>query len=136
MSIRITELVPGDELHVYMVIGRALKVGRNPDGSLFRYVPLKSVMAQAGDLQKCLAQVIQNDVDLLTLTLSVAKMGNSANLLESESLTAVVAYPLFQKIRKLSSISYNPKPKSVIRPNDKLQEWRPYRTISEVILKW
>jgi hypothetical protein len=136
MSIRITQLVPGNEIQGYMTIGRALKVGRNPDGSLFRYVPLKSCMAQAGDLQKFLGQIIYNDIEMLTLTLSVAKMGNSANLLEPQSLTASIAYPLLQKIRILSAINYDPKPKSVIRPNDKLQEYRPYRTISEVILKW
>jgi hypothetical protein len=133
---RITELIPGNEIHGWMQLGRALKRGRHFDGSVFRYVPLKSAVAGPDDLQRFTGTVVQNDKTLLILTLNVAKMGRFGEMAEAESLKVDIAYPLLQRIRILSPINYpadnTPDPKW---PTKDII-YKPYRTITEVTLKW
>lgn len=132
---RITELTPGNEVHGWLTIGRALKRGRHFDGSAFRYVPLKNVIAGPDDLQKFTGTVVENDKSLLILTLNVARLGRFGDMADAESLKVDIAYPMFQRLRILSPINYNPPLKDLKHPTSLIQ-YVPYRTIEEVTLRW
>lgn len=130
---RITELQRGQQIAGWMTLGRALKRGRNLDGSQFRYVPLRVTPATKDDLQTFIGQVVDNNINLLTLTLNVSRMGSYVNLHDIECLQVEIAYPLLQRLRVYSDIKYPPKPKDNVTS---LINYLPYRTIEEVILKW
>ena len=129
---RITDLQKGNQIAGWMALGRALKKGRNFDGSAFRYVPLKVTTISKDDLQTFIGQVVENNTHLLTLTVNVSRMGSYIDLHDTETLQAEIAYPLLQRIRIFSDVNHEPKPKS---PTS-LVTHIPYRTIEEVLLKW
>ena len=135
LMVHITDLRSQDEILCWTKIGLALKKGRKVDGELFRFVPLKPCVAGADDLSRFVAKVLDNDLDFRYLTLSVSRTGKMGDP-RSDSLKAVVAYPVFQRIRLISKLAYPAKEENIYRPTSHAlgTAFRPYHTAVDVSL--
>lgn len=134
-AMHISELIKGSEVQGWMKMGLALVRGRNPDGSLFRYVPMQARVAATDDLGKFLGWVADNDPALQILTLSVTKMGQHNEIMpSSDTLPAVIAYSTLERLRIISPISYPARIDNRVKFTNR-NIFMPYRTATDVRLK-
>ena len=135
--IYISDLKPADEIQAWVKLGFALKKGRNPDGSLFRFVPNKPMRADPDDLTRFTGWVVSNDPDSRTLLLHVQKNDSHGTPVSRESLQAAVSYSIFQRVRKFSDVAFEPREQSLTRPTGKAigTAFKAYRIVEEVVLR-
>jgi hypothetical protein len=132
----VSELQKGQEIQGWVRTGLALSIARNIDGSLFRYVPMKARVAKPGDLQRFLGWVSENDKDMQILSLHVTGMNSRWGANQDPSLPVNIAYPVFQRLRVFSAISYPPTAqlKQDHRFPTNNSTFMPFRTVVEVTL--
>lgn len=130
----ISELTKGSEVQGWTRIGLALAVGRNADGSLFRYVPLKPRVAAYNDLPRFLGLVSDNDPEMQVLSVNVSSMNSKGQLGTEPALPCLIAYPVLQRLRIFSTISHPARPSNPIWPT-RASVFMPYRTVEEVELR-
>lgn len=135
--IHISDLKAADEIQAWVKLGYALKKGRNPDGSLFRFVPPKPGKTGPDDLSRFTGWVVSNNPDDQIILLQVQRNDSHGSQHGRESLQAMIAYPVFQRVRKFSEISYEPREQSPTRPTGQAlgTAFRAYRTVEEVALR-
>ncbi len=131
---RIHDLAISDEILGWMKCGMALKQGRHADGSLFRYVPLRACVAAPDDLSKFIGTVVSNDPELQVITINLSYVGRTQSA-RGDSLQALIAYPVLQRLRRLSKIHYEPGINSPLRPTVVGKDRYPYRIVEEIALK-
>ena len=119
-----------------MRLGYALKKGRNPDGSLFRFVPPRAARADIADLSRFTGWVVSNDPGTMTILLHVQANDSQGQLSGTETLQALIAYPVFQRVRKFSEIAFEPREENPARPTRQAlgTNYKAYRTVEEVRL--
>lgn len=138
MTIRVTELKPGDEILGWMKIGYALRKGRNvATGLSFRYVPSRPERYDFDDLSRFTGLLTKNDVVNKILTVEVQEMNRYA-MAVSPALTADIPYLALTRLRRLSKINFPGKAQNPARPTQIAigSHNRNYRTDEEVILRW
>lgn len=132
--VHVWELVKGQEVQGWVRPGLALSIGRNNDGSSFRYVPMKARVSRQNDLQRFLGWVSDNDPDMQVLSLNVTGIGPRGGSNQEPALPVNIAYPVFQRLRLLSTISYPASTKQDMRFPTNASHFMPYRTVVEVSL--
>jgi hypothetical protein len=140
--ILITELVPGDEILVFMRLGLALEVKRNVDGSVCRAVPTVPQKASSLALTKFRATVLRNETESQVLFLATVGVDSHGNPLpHSNGLPADIHYSAFNKIRLYSPYSYVPRDeihhtgsKAIPGVQGLYKNYQPYRTLVPVVL--
>jgi hypothetical protein len=130
----VSELKNGQEVQGWVRPGLALSLGRNADGSVFRYVPMRARPSRQNDLQRFLGWVSANDSDMQVLSLNVTGIGPRGGSNQEPALPVNIAYPVFARLRLLSAISYPVSTKQDIRHPTNNSHFMPYRTLVEVSL--
>lgn len=132
--LHVSELVNGQEIQGWVRPGLALSLGRNADGSIFRYVPMKARPTRQNDLQRFLGWVSGNDPEMRVLSLNVTGIGPRGGSNQEPALPVLIAYPVFSRLRLLSPISYPASTKQDMRHPTNINHFMPYRTLIEVSL--
>lgn len=102
----VRDLQTGDEIVAYMRSGLALEVGRKPDGSGYRTVPLKPKRAAAGDITRFRGSVVANDsVDWIITVTTVAINHKGVPRSRSPSLIASISYTALKQVFLVSAIA-------------------------------
>lgn len=147
MSVSIEELLNGDEVQCWMKLGLALRPVRSAKGQAYYKVPSKTERARAGDLTRFIGWVVRNDPNSAVLTVQVSPFNSWRQpIRQSIPRSADISYTAFQRVRKFSTISVEPRQqilghrgsKDIRRPGSVAAfggtDLRPYRTVEEVLL--
>lgn len=138
MTLRVIDIVPGDEVLGWMRIGFALRRGRNAaTGAVYMYVPSKAQRATATDMNRYTGWVVANNVANKILVVEVQQM-NRYTMAVSAPVRADIPYMAMYKLRRLSKTVFPGKPENPERPTQRAigSQNRPYRTIEDVLLTW
>lgn len=137
MTVKITELRPGDSIFGWMKIGYALRKERTATGILFRSAPTKATRFSKDDLQQFVGFVLGNDTSNHILRVDCSRMTKMTRAVEPP-LPAEIHYLAFHRIRLISKFAYSPKPENPLRPTRQGigTGFYAYRTQEEVLLIW
>lgn len=147
MPVTIQELAPGDEIQAWMKLGLAIRPARTAKGREYYQVPRKAGTVRAGDLTRFVGWVIRNDPDAAIITVQVSAFNSWRQPLRDPiPKSADIAYFVFQRVRRFSKHSLEPRPqivgaygtKNIRRPGSVAAfggtDLRPYRTVEEIKL--
>ena len=137
MTVKITDLKPGDSIFGWMKRGYALRKQRNPDGSLYRDVPPRHDRFDKDDLQQFIGLVIANDTVNHILSVDVSRMTKMTRAVEAP-LRADIHYLAFRRVRIISKFAHAPRAQNPLRPTQQAMGtgFYAYRTQEEVELTW
>lgn len=138
MTLRVIDIVPGDEVLGWMRIGFALRKGRNAATKAdFMYVPSKASVATPTDLNRYTGWVVSNDIANKILMVEVQQM-NRYTMAVSAPIRADIPYMAMYRLRRLSKMHYMGAPQNPQRPTQRAigSQNRPYRIIEDVLLTW
>lgn len=137
MTVRIQDLVVGDELHVYLRLGMALttKVNRRT-GQKFRCAPGGPRCIQPGDLTRAVGTLVENRVSDELLILNTQGMNSSYHSF-GESLRTLIPYSYLKRCYRVSPYASEPARRNPYRPTKTEglnTRNRPYKTRELVVL--
>lgn len=137
MTIKITDLKPGDSIFGWMKIGFALRKDRTARGSLYYSVPSVRDRFNKDDLQQFVGLVVENDTVNHILHVDCSRMTKMTRAVEPP-LPAEIHYLAFKRIRLISKYAFPPRPQNPLRPTQEAMGtgFYAYRTQEEVQLTW
>lgn len=134
-AVRITDLVPGDEIYGYMRLGLAITKAVRGNGSVYGIVPSRTQRAGPSDLTRWQGTVIQNNVSENVISCNITATSSEMLPLNRESLSVDIHYSALKRLRLLSKINFEPHPWNNTFPaNFPDAAFKPYRTFTEVLL--
>lgn len=137
MSVKIQDLVPGQEVYGYMRLGFGIYSVRRKDGSVYGQVPSKPRRRKTYDLTRFQGQVQNNNVDEQTITITVTRTDSMMRAMNRDPVgwSVDIHYSNFSKLLLISPINYEPRQENLTFPaNFPDAAFKPYRTFTRVIL--
>lgn len=137
MTLKITELRPGDPILAWMKLGFALRKERTATGIIYRAAPRKAEQFDQDDLQQFTGLVTANDTVNHILRVECSRMTSMTRATEPP-LSAEIHYLAFKRIRKVSKHAFPPRAENPLRPTRRAlgTGFYAYRTQEEVLLIW
>ena len=134
-SVRISDLVEGDEVYGYMRLGLAVMKVRRVDGYIYGQVPSKPRKAGPSDLTRWQGTVRRNNVTENVVTCQVTATSSEMLPLNRTSLLVDLHYSSFKRLRLLSQINFEPHQHNNTFPaNFPDAAFKPYKTFTEVLI--
>jgi hypothetical protein len=148
MPIKIQDLVPGDELQIWMRLGLAIRPTVKGDGTPYYMVPPRPGHAKSQDLTRFMGWVVVNQPDTGVITVHVSPFNSWRQPIPDGIPKQVdLSYTALQRVRKYSKISFEPRTqligtvgsKAIRRPGSVAgfggSDLRAYRTVEDVLLR-
>lgn len=137
MTVKVTELRPGDPIFGWMKIGFALRKERTATGVIYRSVPPRRDRFNQDDLQQFTGIVVSNDTVNHILRVECSRMTPMMRAVEA-SLQAEIHYLAFKRLRLISKHAFAPRAQNPLRPTQQAlgTGFYAYRTQEEVQLTW
>lgn len=137
MTVKVEDLVPGQEVYGYMRLGFGIYQVRRKDGSVYGQVPSKPRRRRTYDLTRFQGTIQRNNVDEQTITITVTRT-NSMMLAQNRDphgWSTDIHYSNFSKLLLISQINYEPRQDNLTFPANLADSaFKPYKTFTRVIL--
>jgi len=136
------DIVVGDEIICYMIVGLALSLGRRADGRQYRFVPPRTQRARSWDLTRFMGTVTANDVDTKILRMGTVGINSWRRPIStSPVLMADIHWSSLGRVLLISPEAFEPREENrsggiEARPTTAAlgTNFKPFHTIENIII--